>query len=147
MRHHAYFNFTLEPGQFIQIELLYLLCLFAQVIRARPLKVSLLQLVAVFDHFEVKRVEIRLNVNALVIRLKVLVDQDKVRVDFNLSVLSDRDTDLIATDFLRDWVDPGLRDGAELQERRESLTRVRLRNHDAKLHKFDLLRRQNCFFV
>ena len=69
--------------------------------------------------------------------LIVLVDQYKVRVDFNLTVLADRDTDLIAADLLSDWIDAGLSDGAELQERRVSLTRVRLRNHDAKLDKLD----------
>ena len=83
--------------------------------------------------------EIGLNVDALVISLEVLVDQDEVRVDFNLSVLSDSDTYLVARDFIRVRIDRSLGNGAELQQGGESSAWVLRCDHDAKLDKSDRL--------
>lgn len=63
-----------------------------------------LQVVAIFDKPDIELVEVGLYVNALQLRIHVLIDEHEVRVDFKAAVFTHSDTNLI---FLAFWVSFG----------------------------------------
>ena len=88
-----------------------------------------LQVVAIFDKPDIELVEVGLYVNALQLRIHVLIDEHEVRVDFKAAVFTHSDTNLI---FLAFWVSFG--HWTILDEWRDR--KLSLVWHHAKLYEF-----------
>ena len=73
-------------------------------------------IVGFFDHLEVKCEEVCFNIDALMIWIIVLVNENEVRVDLYPAVLSHSNANLIPKLFLCDRVFIGLGHRAELQK-------------------------------